>query len=270
MLLSLKPAPSLQPFVLGYWFVKDWAGEYEGRPIQTAPHPGAVLSVNIGRPNATADGQLAPPVSLLGLQTSARRWRSWSETYFVMAMLSIMGMMRLFPAIGEDTANRLTELNTHIGDQAAHAISAGIDPSWSPRQIASHLDRWLIKRLEQVKSPPEFSRFKAAHESLRAGQQVLAVANSVGVSRRQLDRWFHTHIGMGPQQLRDLERLQKSIRAVQRRDGDPLAGFSDQAHQIRRWGRRLDTTPAHYSHSQLSPMARYFVASDSAAPAFYL
>jgi hypothetical protein len=89
MLLSLKSAPSLQPFVLGYWFVKDWAGEYEGHPIETAPHPGAVLSVNIGRPNATGDGQLAPPVSLLGLQTSARKWRSWSETYFVMAMLPL-------------------------------------------------------------------------------------------------------------------------------------------------------------------------------------
>lgn len=178
--------------------------------------------------------------------------------------------MRLFPAVGKDTANRLTELNAHIGDQAAHGLSVGIDPSWSPRQIASHLDDWLIKRLEQVKAPPEFSQFKVAHESLRAGQQVLAVANSIGVSRRQLDRWFHNHLGMGPQQLRDLERLQRSISAVQRRDGDPLAGFSDQAHQIRRWGRRLDTAPARYGNRQLSPMARYFVASDSTAPAFYL
>jgi hypothetical protein len=63
------------------------------------------------------------------------------------------------------------------------------------------------------------------------------------MNRRQLHRLFHRHLGIGPKLLADLERLHSSLRGVQTRYGDPLAGFSDQAHQIRNWRRRLGVTP---------------------------
>ncbi|TPG40546.1 GNAT family N-acetyltransferase [Sphingomonas koreensis] len=73
--------------------------------IRTGPVPLSVLSVNLGRPDANENGCMVPNASLLGLQSRARTWRSWSETYFVMAMLTIPGFIRLFPNAGAESSN---------------------------------------------------------------------------------------------------------------------------------------------------------------------
>ena len=60
MLAVAEPSPPLSPFVDGYLCVRDLGGNYCGRPIRTTPRPGAVLTVNLGRPNWTADGAATP------------------------------------------------------------------------------------------------------------------------------------------------------------------------------------------------------------------
>lgn len=91
------------------------------------------------------------------------------------------------------------------------------------------------------------------------------------MNRRQLHRLFHRHLGIGPKLLADLERLHSSLRGVQTGYGDPLAGFSDQAHQIRIWRRRLGVTPGTYAGEVRTPMATYFSSdSNRDGPAFYL
>jgi AraC-like DNA-binding protein len=268
--LACRPDPRLAPYVLGYWFVEDLRGEHEGRPIRTAPHPGAVLSVNFGRPNAMEGGPLVPRASLLGVQTVGRGWRSWSGTYFVMAMLTAPGLARLFPASGDASADALLDLGGLLGDGPARALGDDLGAAWRPRRVRERLDRWLLARLDSVAPPPELPRLAAACDLLRAGRRVDAAAASVGVTRRQLGRWFRGHLGVGPKRLADLERLHASLRAVQRGRGDPLAGFSDQAHQIRTWRARLGVSPGAYARGVPSPMAGHFGASGEEAPAFYL
>ncbi|HEY0136910.1 MAG TPA: hypothetical protein VGB85_22665, partial [Nannocystis sp.] len=220
MFLVRSPAPALAPFVAGYWFVEDIAGAHEGLPIRTSPHPGAVLSVNIGRPNAVEGGPLVPGASLLGVQTAARGWRSWSDTYFVMAMLTVRGLARLFPHTGPGSADALLDLGAMIGDAASHALAADVGAAWRPGAIAGQLDRWLLARLATVEPAPGLARFAAAAEVLRAGGTVEHAARHAEVTRRQLHRWFCQHIGVGPKQLMDLERFQASLQAVQREQGD--------------------------------------------------
>lgn len=271
MFLVQPPAPALAPFVAGYWFVQDLAGEHEGRPIRTSPHPGAVLSVNIGRPNAVEDGPLVPRASLLGVQTAARKWRSWSDTYFVMAMLTVRGLARLFPHSGLGSVDTLLDLGAITGDAAPRALAADVSAAWQPAVIAGLLDRWLLARLAAVEPAPGLARFAAATDVLRAGGTVEDAARHAEVTRRQLHRWCCRHLGLGPKQLMDLERLQASLQAVQSERGDPLAGFSDQAHQIRAWRRRLGETPGAYARQPRSPMAAYFGAgAPQATPVFYL
>jgi AraC-like DNA-binding protein len=267
--LVLPPAPPLAPYVAGYWFVEDIAGVHEGRPIATSPHPGAVLSVNFGRPNAMVGGPTVPRVSLLGVQQVVRRWRSWSETYFVMAMLTVHGLARLFPNLGRDSMDRLLDLSAVLGDRGARLLGDDLDAARAPGRIGTALDRWLLQRLSEVGAPPALPRLVAAHEMLRSAT-VEQTASRLEVSRRQLNRWFREHLGVGPRRLMEIERLHDSLRAMQRGGGDPLAGYSDQPHQIRSWRRRLGVTPGRYARGVPSPMARYFSASDAAAPAFYL
>jgi len=271
MFLTLPPAPGLASMVHAYWFIEDIPGHHEGRPIRTSPVPAAVLSVNIGRPNAAEDGSLVPKASLLGLQSRARSWRSWSNTYFLMVMLTIPGQLRLFPHIGSDSSDRLLDLGALLGDGPAGALARGVTAAVEPVRIAAELDRWLLARLAASEPVPESKRLTAAHRILQGGGSVAEAAQVADIDRRQLQRWCHRHLGIGPKELADLERLQASLRSVQARRGDPVAGFSDQAHQIRNWRRRLGVTPGAYRDNARSPMAAYFSMSKTASePAFYL
>lgn len=270
-MLALPPAAALSTLVQGYWFIQDLAGEHAGRPIRTSPIPLAVLSVNMGRPNAAEDGSLVPQASLLGLQSRARTWRSWPDTYFVMAMLTVPGIIRLFPHAGEGCAGRLLDLGAVTGDALARSLSAGVDPAAGPRAIAAQLDQWLIGRLLSSTAVPEAQRLIAAHGVLRQGGRVEHAACVAKTDRRQLLRWFHRHLGVGPKDLADLERLHGSLRGMQTGRGDPVAGYSDQAHQIRSWRRRLGLTPGAYARQARSALAMLFDGDGrELAPRFYL
>jgi hypothetical protein len=185
MLVVIPAAEPLRPFVYGYWYVQDLEGAHAVRPIQTCPHPGAVLTVNFGRPNAMEGGPVVPRVSLLGLQTSVRRWRSWSDTYFVMVMMTVGGLASLFPGAGAACRDQLLELNSLVGDRLAFALADDLDAAWTPRRISCRLDRWLLDRLDATRSPPYLQGLFAAHAFLRAGNRVDAAAQSIGITRRQ-------------------------------------------------------------------------------------
>jgi len=188
MFLTLPPTPRLVPIVHSYWFVEDIAGEHEGRPISTCPVPAAVLSVNLGRPNATEDGSLVPSTSLLGLQSRSRCWRSWSNTYFVMAILTVPGLVRLFPRTGGACTNRLLDLGAITGDAQATALSNGVTAALNPERIAAELDRWLLERLSSSEPVSEYVRVSVAQQVLQHGGTVADAARAADVDRRQLQR----------------------------------------------------------------------------------
>jgi AraC-like DNA-binding protein len=265
----ISPASALAEFVTGYWFVQDPAGEYEGRPIWTSPCPGAVLTINLGRPNAMVDGPVVPGTSLLGVQSAVRQWRSWPDTYFAMAMLTIRGLLRLFPHMGPASADTLIELGAIAGDGVARRLSAGTDIKWEPGQVAARLDSWLLSRLQHTPEAAEFNVLVAADAMLRSCGRVGVSASHVGASRRQLHRLFRRHIGVGPKELSDLHRFASSLGAVQTGRGDPVSGFADQSDQIRSWRRRLGRTPRAYGRSEHSPMAEFFGVKRNSF-AFYL
>lgn len=270
MFLSLSPAPQLASLVHAYWFIEDLPGVHEGIPIRTCPAPTAALTVNIGRPNAAEDGSLVPGVSLLGIQSRSRRWHSWSGTYFVMAMLTIPGLIRLFPRSGSDCGNRLVDLGALSGDGDTRRLADDVTAALEPTRIASRLDRWLIARLGSSQGVPEIRHLSKAHHVLLAGGTVAMAARSAQTNRRQLHRWFHRHLGIGPKDLADVARVGRSLHSLQTRSGDCVSGYSDQAHQIRQWRRRLGITPGSYQRDPPSPMATYFSSRKSAGPSFYL
>lgn len=265
----LPPAAALAPFVSGYWFVQDLAGVYEGRPIRTSPSPGAVLTINLGRPNTMADGPVVPRTSLLGIQSAVRQWRSRQDTSIAMAMLTIPGLIRLFPHTGQASADALIELGAIAGDAAAYSLSAGTDITRKPGQIAACFDGWLLSRLEHTPEPAGFNQVAAADAMLRGCGRVGVSASSLGMPRRQLHRLFRRHTGAGPKEIADLYRFASSAGAVQTGRGDPMTGFADQSAQIRSWRRRLGQTPGGYTRQGRSPMAEFFGAEGSSL-AFYL
>ncbi|MGV2130303.1 helix-turn-helix domain-containing protein [Agrobacterium vitis] len=260
MFLIIPPVPDLATLIKAYWFVEDLSGEHAGRLIRTSPIPLAVLSVNMGRPNATEDGELVPSVSFLGLQSRSRAWYSCLDTYFVMVMLTIPGLVRLFPHTGSCSANMFLDLAELIGDASAQSLKNGVGLEQEPRRIAAFLDQWLLSRMMRRRPVSEGRQIAMAHSILRRGGTVDTAAEAAQINRRQLHRLFHRHLGVGPKELADLERLHFSLKGVQSGRGEPMQGFSDQAHQIRSWQRRLGITPGAYARAARTPLADPFAA----------
>lgn len=262
----LPPDPRLRADVAGYWFVEDLAGVHAADPITTGPVPHAVLSVNFAVPNVAEGVGPVPRASLLGLQPRARTWWPSSQTYFVMAMLTPRGLVRLFPEAGA-SAGALVDLAALLGDRGARTLAADLDAAWDPLRITARLDAWLLARRLATRAPTELAPLARACSALAGGASVDASARLARCHPRQLHRWCVRHLGVGPKALMDLERAHASLRAVQRGGADPLTGYADAPHQIRAWRRRFGTTPGRYAEGEL---ARRVTAEDPDAPAFYL
>lgn len=259
MLSPHQPSLPLRPYVSGYWHISDIAGAHRGLPIDTAPRAGAVLTVNIGLPNRSLDGNLTPMISLLGVQTQARSWRSDVDTNFVMALLTPLGLARLFPGCASGVLNSLVDAGSVVGDRAAATLLN--DASARPDSLAAALDEWLLARLTTVEAARSIDLFEAASRELTYACHVSAAADTLGVTRRHLSRLVKEHLGIGPKELLDLHRLDRSLSAVQSAS-EGGAGFSDQAHQIREWRRRLGTTPGRYARAGRSYLAEAFGNAD--------
>jgi AraC-like DNA-binding protein len=267
------PDPRLADFVSLYWLVQDSSGAAVGTDIKTSPHATTILTINIGVPNLSDCGTAVPRLSLAGVQNRVRSWRPVGASHIVMAMLTPAGVARLFPGLGGQIVDAVVDLGGIIGDDAACRLLADATATRSPHQIASVLDRWFALRLERTRAPNELQAFAAAAVAIGRGANVDAAARIAGVSPRQLERWCRAHVGVGPKRLAVLRRLQLSLSAVQRLQGEPLTGFSDQAHQIRTWRRYVGVTPGRYARTPPSRLSAAFsenVKANREPPAFYL
>ncbi|MDQ1198741.1 helix-turn-helix domain-containing protein [Agrobacterium sp. SORGH_AS 787] len=269
MLEIVSPTDSLKSVVHSYWFIEDLTGRYSRDLIRTSPIPLAVLSINMGRPNMLAEGGTVPDVSLLGLQTQARAWKSVPGTRFVMMMLTIKGFVRLFPNMGIGSADRLLDFSDVFGDPSARVLKSSIGEGQTSQQIASVLDGWIVQRMSKGSSSFESRQLAVAYDVIRAGGLVEAAAQHVGMGSRQLHRLFVRHIGVAPKQVADIERLHHSLSEVQRGGKSSLAGYSDQSHQIRQWRRRLNLTPGAYAETSGQQMERYFGQARNVPPLSY-
>jgi len=253
MLKVVQPSSRLVPYVDGYVFARDQRGEHSGNPIRTVPRPGAVLTVNLGRPNRTADGSATPVISILGVQTAARIWYSGEDTYLVMALLSPAGLARLAGAAGGSLADILLDLGSLIGDRATSELRDSASSMQSPVRA---LDAWLLTRLLNQRQAPDTRLVEAAFTVLARVNRVGAAAERLGVSRRHLSRVVSRHAGVSPKALIDLYRLERSVSAIQSGSRKSATGYADQAHQIREWRKRLAITPGRYLREGRSVLAK--------------
>ena len=264
-IVAIAPHTQLRPYVLSYRIVEDRLGEFAGQPIWTCPELIGGLSVNFGQRSDHESWQLHPKVGLLGIQTRARRWIAQPETLFVMATLTVPGMMALFPHMGKDSTDNLLDVADVWGDRQAEQFWRGL-PDESPQgETASHMksamDSWLLNLLSTVPVSTQ-KRCVQMHQALTSHRRIDTACQQLGITPRTLQRDFQRHLGISPKQVMNLYRLQRSIRAsVDTAPQAPLLEFADQAHEIRTWRRYLDQTPGRYGAKNRSALAHAFAAS---------
>lgn len=267
MLTLIRPSPPLRAYVDCYVYVRDIVGARRGFPIRTAPRPGGVLTVNLGRPNRTSDGAATPILSLLGVQTRARGWCSDADSHFVMALLTPIGLTCFAPGSGADVAGNLLDLDSVIGERAASGLLSVVNAHSDG--LGEALDSWLLARLFREAEKPEMRLTQAACIVLSESERIDVAAHRIGISRRHVTRIISRHLGIGPKTLIDLYRLNRSLRALQSGLADGIDGFADQAHQNRVWRQQLGVTPGRYAREGRSALAEAFDPTTDRT-AFYL
>lgn len=260
-IVTLEPHPQLRPYVLSYRIVEDILGEFAGTPIWTCPEPIGVLSANFGKRSYHESGEIHPKVGLLGVQTRTRQWISQPETSFVMAILTVPGMMTLFPDIGQDSADHLLDVAGLWGDRKADKFWRCLPHILRPDDVKSAMDGWLLTLLSAAPVSMR-KRCLQLHQALTSNQRIDTACEQLGITPRTLQREFQRHLGVSPKQVMNLHRLQRSVRAnVEPVSQSPVQEFADQAHAIRAWRRYLSRTPSRYCPENRSVLAKTFAAS---------
>lgn len=259
--VALNPHPQLRPYVLSYRIVEDKVGEFAGSPLWTCPEPVGVLSANFGNPSYHESGDAHPKTGLLGVQTHARKWISQPETSFVMALLTVPGMMVLFPSIGQDSADNLLDVASIWGERRAKKFWHCFPHSLQPDRVKSALDAWLLELFGAV--PISTTKYYLQlHQALVSNNRIDTACEQLGITQRLLQRRFQRHLGISPKQVLNLHRLQRSVKAnVEATPQNSMQEFADQAHEIRAWRRHLSRTPGRYRTENRSAIAEVFAAS---------
>ncbi|MEO0770569.1 MAG: helix-turn-helix domain-containing protein [Cyanobacteria bacterium J06649_4] len=272
---AISPHPQLRPYVLSYRIVEDRSGECAGKPIWTCPEPIGVLSANFGKRSYHESGEIHPKVGLLGVQTRTRQWISQPETLFVMAILTVPGMMTLFPDIGQASADSLLDVADLWGDRKAREFRRCLPYDSQLSDIKSAMDSWLLTLLSAASISIRERRLQL-YQSLISNQRIDAACEQLGITPRTLQREFQRHLGISPKQVMNLHRLQHSVRSnvetpvksVSQESPfqnpvfeNPVQTFADQAHEIRTWRRYLSRTPGQYRTENRSVIAEAFTSS---------
>ncbi|MEO1094862.1 MAG: helix-turn-helix domain-containing protein [Cyanobacteria bacterium J06638_28] len=259
--MTIEPHPYLRPYVLSYRIIEDIAGDFVGQPIWTCPEPIGVLSANFGKRSFHESGKIHPKVGLLGVQTHARQWLSQPETSFVMAILTVPGMMTLFPAIGQDSADNLLDVAGLWGERRADEFWRCLPHELECDDVKSAMDGWFLTFLSTA--PISMSqRCLQLHQALTSNQRIDTACGQLGITPRTLQREFQRHLGVSPKQVMNLYRLQRSVKAnMATVSQSPMQEFADQAHTIRTWRRYLSRTPARYGTEERSVLAKAFATS---------
>ena len=258
-IVAIAPHHQLRPYVLSYRVVEDQLGEFAGIPIWTCPEPIGVLSANFGKRTYHESGEIHPTVGLLGVQTRARKWISQPETLFVMAILTVPGMMTLFPNIGQESANNLLDLAGLWGEQRAGEFWRCLPQDLHLNDIKSAMDGWLLNLIGAVPVSVRERRLQL-YQALMSNQRIDTACEQLGITPRTLQREFQRHLGISPKQVLNLHRLQRSVKA-NATPQESLPEFADQAHEIREWRRYLSRTPGQYRTENRSILAEAFAAA---------
>jgi AraC-like DNA-binding protein len=263
---ELPPPAPLRGLVHRLWLLRGQAPG--GGPFQRAmPDGRGELIFNLADPFECLDGGLrTQPLSLLiGPSRRAMAIRPTGEVDLIGVRFrpeALAGWLRVAGEEVADGAFPLAELPAPL----ERTLPEQLAESGGRRERLALLAAHLARTAEQAAPDP---RLGAAVELLLGRTEgAERVAQTVGVSRRQLGRLCRERIGMGPKSLGRLGRFQRALRAL---DRDPRvslaavaarAGYFDQPHMSRDFRLFAGTTPAGYRR-EMRELTRNFLDSSN-------
>jgi AraC-like DNA-binding protein len=253
------PVPALAPYIENYWFVTPDQGPVDlrvdvfvdGRPDlifnQGAPYVRQVIG--------------GPPVTHTASNLDAQRLVPIRITQ--QGLVRVVGVRFRLGGLGPFTPSDggkrrdLRRFTNHtpppqdvLGDDVIELERTVADAD--PDAAARALDAWFLGHRVVDAAREGFERALATLVETGGRASVADVADRVGASTRQVERWFATHVGLGAKTVARVIRFQASLKALMRDPGCSLAdvaieaGYFDQAHFIRDFRRMTGGVPRGY------------------------
>lgn len=249
------PAAPLARFIENYWYVEATENGPVDLRVSVFVDGRADLIANFGAPYSreviggeartirrpNLDAQRLEPIRIAqrgNVRTAGVRFRIGGLAPFV--AVPLRGVTGTTPALSDvfdgDTEELLRRLDR----------SRGVDA------VARCFDAYFLAALARARVPTSFYVALDAMVSSGGNATVEAVANSAGVSPRQVARLFSRYLGLTPKELARVTRFQTAMRALMRDRSASLvdvaleAGYFDQAHFIREFRRMTGGVPRGY------------------------
>jgi AraC-like DNA-binding protein len=250
------PNPPLNRFVECFWTLEGDSGSGPSDPERVLPDGCAELILNFGdrfvqhceqqrhtQPHQFFVGQITKPILISPTGTveliGIRFHPSGTAPFFRLPM--------------EQLTNQVVELEL-LSKPIARRIAETVESLPTLWQKILELERILTEAID-LESLDQSLLSLANNIVLRGGViSVDDLANSAGVSNRQLERRFLREVGVSPKVLCRILRFQQVFRVV---ETDPTwatvavdCGYYDQAHLIRDFRQFAEQTPAALFNSQ--------------------
>jgi AraC-like DNA-binding protein len=243
-----EPPPQLADSVKAIWCARGTKQEFEA-PEPIVPDGCVEVIFNLGERFINADaGNLQPRDLLAGQMTRP-----------VIALptgdVDLIGVRFRTGRAGAALRVPMAELQDQL--IAASDVVSGLDRiAGDLRGVAqddrlNHLARSLGERLAPIDagSLSAVDHALAIIGAMRGNVAIERVAQRVGITRRQLERHFHEHVGVGAKRLARITRVQTALQLLHQQpsmSGAEIAaacGYSDQAHLIRECQQLTGQTP---------------------------
>jgi len=256
-----KPPPALAPFVECVWIVHDSARRRRRPPDRVLPDGCPEWIVHAGDPfERSVDGRwIVQPRSFLA-GTLTRPWliRGGSRIRTLGIRFRPGAAATLLNVDLADTADKEIDLATLCGRTVGEPARHLIDAVCRERTVEGMSDAALVAFTALAKPrlafAPKTRRATARIRLSKGNVRIEALAASVSTSRRTLERWFDTELGISPKQYARIVRFNAVLAAVAEGERALLvdlaveAGYFDQAHlllDVRRLaGRKLGRNSA--------------------------
>lgn len=248
----LPPRPDLRPYVQSYWLMRRdrSLSAYHEEFMHARGNFGLVLNLADG---VRLDNQPLDELVFLDGANSQSRKMGFDGQVHLLGIQFRIGSAYPVLEIPLGELNNQTSLLSLLGEDHLLPLYDRAQAARTPRDQITAIEDWLIRRLSAGRKPDAL--VWASLRLIEQGRGMVSIerlASHLAISQRQLERLYHTQVGLSPKQYAGLLRVDAARQALKRGVRTSLTdlglqlGFYDQSHFIREFKAVIGMTPSAY------------------------
>jgi AraC-like DNA-binding protein len=238
-----RPHAELVPHIESYWFVSAEGGEPVELSVDVFVDLRADLVFNFQAPyTRTVLGKRPRRISQSNLDAQRIRpirIEQKGDVRISGVRFHVAGLAPFVSKAVDRWSDRVVPIASVFGKEiialAKELRAAGTDPAAQTKL----LDAFFLRRLELGRPRQLVQEIKTEIEAEGGLERVSELCARAGISRRQLDRLFRSHLGFNPKTFARVVRFQRALARLRSDPGCTLAelaaecGYYDQPHFVR-------------------------------------